>query len=77
MTHSGPIDLDELDQIELPTEQAFQVPRSNFYLWVTIIGGVLAAALLAAALVYARQGPQLPQHTTVQEVPSPYGPGNY
>ena len=78
MTHSGPIDLDRLDELELPTERRFDVPRSRFYLWVTIIGGVLAAALIAAAIVYAAQTPARPGHTTVQELPSPYAaPGNY
>ncbi|MFT3838518.1 MAG: hypothetical protein QM723_16185 [Myxococcaceae bacterium] len=77
MTHSGPIDLDQLDVLEMPTERRIEVPRTRFYLWVTLIGGVLAAALLAGALVYANQSPAQPQHTTVQEVPSPYAPGNY
>jgi len=75
MTHSGPIDLTQLNEIELPTEQQFELPRSRFYLWVMIIGGVLAAALLAAAIVYATQAPVRPTHTTVQEVP--YVPGRY
>lgn len=75
MTHSGPIDLDRLDEIEMPTERRFHIPRTRFYLWVTLVGGVLAAALLAAAAVYANQAPVRPSHTTVQEVP--YVPGSY
>ena len=72
MSHSGPFPLDRLDEIEIPTERRFEVPRSDGGRWLLIASAVLAAALLAAAIFYATRPPVLPSYTTVREVESPY-----
>ncbi len=72
MTHSGPVDLSRLDEIEMPTERRFELPRTTGSRALLIIAAVLGAMLLAAAVVYAMRPPVLPERTTVRELPSPY-----
>jgi anti-sigma-K factor RskA len=72
VTPSGPLPLDRLDEIEIPTDREAELPAAYAWRWLLVVSGVMAAALLAAALFYATRPAELPSHTTVHEVESPY-----